>query len=178
MSGTDGTFCYVEPASGRLAAKLARGPALWHTSTADGQPSPVPVGTRTLLTIGGLWEPPITGSVSLSVVAGCADVSRLVMIDAIEVVGTVFSGLSALVIEDLEGAGEGICVREDPGRGGGLPGVARRPPTCIDYHKRTAADVPADGRRVLVRVRFRPMRCLVCPRQTSASRACRSGSCR
>ena len=36
------------------------------------------------------------------------------------------------------------------------------------YHERTAADVPADGRRVLVKVRVRRMRCPVtgCPRQT------------
>jgi hypothetical protein len=36
------------------------------------------------------------------------------------------------------------------------------------YHERTAADVPAGGRRVLVRVRVRRLRCPVpgCPRQT------------
>jgi hypothetical protein len=33
------------------------------------------------------------------------------MIDAIELVGTVFSGLSALVIEDVVDAGDVICVR-------------------------------------------------------------------
>ncbi len=46
------------------------------------------------------------------------------MIDVTELVGTVFSGLSALVIEDVEDAGE-VIVRagEDPGRGGGLPGL-------------------------------------------------------
>jgi len=36
------------------------------------------------------------------------------------------------------------------------------------YHERAVADVPVDGRRVLVRVRVRRMRCPVtgCPRQT------------
>jgi hypothetical protein len=51
------------------------------------------------------------GSVALSVVAGCAGVSRSVVIDAMELAGAVFSGLSALVIEDVEDAGEVICVR-------------------------------------------------------------------
>src|SRR6266567_8019476 len=53
----------------------------------------------------------LNGSVALSVVAGCADVSRSVMIDVTELVGIVFSGLSALVIEDVEDAGDVICVR-------------------------------------------------------------------
>ena len=37
--------------------------------------------------------------------------SRSVMIDVTELVRTVFSGLSALVIEDFEDAGDVICVR-------------------------------------------------------------------
>jgi hypothetical protein len=46
------------------------------------------------------------------------------MIDVTELVGTVFSGLSALVIEDVEDAGRGdLRPCEDPGRGGGLPSV-------------------------------------------------------
>src|SRR6516225_895646 len=40
------------------------------------------------------------GSVAPSVVTGCADVSRSVVIDITGLVRTVFSGLSALVIED------------------------------------------------------------------------------
>jgi len=52
-----------------------------------------------------------SGSVALPVVADCTDVSRSVVIDVIELVGTVFSGLSVLVIEDVEDAGEVICVR-------------------------------------------------------------------
>lgn len=52
--------------------------------------------------------------------------SRSVMIDVTKLVRTVFSGLSSLVIEDVEDAGDVICVRgEDPGRGGDLPGVRR-----------------------------------------------------
>ena len=48
---------------------------------------------------------------ALSVVAGCADVSRLVMADVTDLVSIVFSGLSALAIDDVEDAGEVICVR-------------------------------------------------------------------
>lgn len=51
------------------------------------------------------------GSVIVSVVAESAEVARLVMIDAEELVRTVFSGLSALVIEDVQDAGDAILVR-------------------------------------------------------------------
>ena len=102
----------------------------------------------------------INGSVALSVVADCADVSRSVMIDVTELVGTVFSGLSALVIEDVEDAGEVICVRART-RDGAVtcPGCGAETARVHEYHERTAADVPVDGRRVLVRVRVRRMRC-------------------
>lgn len=70
------------------------------------------------------------------------------MIDAAKLVGTVFSGLSVLVIEDVEDAGEAICAPPRT-RGGGLPGVrdvdglrARVPRT--DGGRRA-------GRRVLAR---------------------------
>ena len=84
------------------------------------------------------------------------------MIDVTELVRTVFSGLSALVIEDVEDAGDVICVRTRtrdeavacPGSGAGTAGVH-------EYRERMAADVPVDGRRVLVRVRVRRMRCPV-----------------
>lgn len=59
------------------------------------------------------------GSVALSVVASCAAVSRSVIAYVTDLVGIVLSGLSALVIEDVEDAGE------DPGRCGGLPGLRR-----------------------------------------------------
>jgi hypothetical protein len=46
------------------------------------------------------------------------------MIDVTELVGTVFSGLSALVIEDVEDAGNMICVRARTRDGvRGKPGV-------------------------------------------------------
>jgi hypothetical protein len=90
------------------------------------------------------------------------DVALLVMIDAEKLVGTVFSGLSALVIEDVTDSGGDIVVRARA-RGG--------PATCLGYggetsrvhcyHGRTAADVPVDGRRVVVKVRARRMRCPV-----------------
>jgi transposase len=91
------------------------------------------------------------------------------MIDAIELVGTVFSGLSALVIEDVEDAGEVICVRARTRDGAvACPGCGAGTSRVHGYHERTAADVPVDGRRVLVRVRVRRMRCPDpgCPRQT------------
>ena len=103
-----------------------------------------------------------TGSVALSVVAGCADVSRSVMIDVTELVGTVFSGLSALVIEDVEDAGDVICVRARTRDAAvACPGCGTETARVHEYRERTAADVPVDGRRVLVRVRVRRMRCPV-----------------
>ena len=88
------------------------------------------------------------------------------MIDAEGLVGTVFSGLSALVIEDVEDAGDTIMVRartrDEPVA---CPGCGEETSRVHGYHERTAADVPVDGRRVLVSVRVRRMRCPVldCP---------------
>ena len=91
------------------------------------------------------------------------------MIDVTELVRTVFSGLSALVIEDAEDAGEVICVRART-RDGAVtcPGCGAGTARVHEYRERTAADVPVDGRRVLVRVRVRRMRCpaLDCKVQT------------
>ncbi len=91
------------------------------------------------------------------------------MIDVTELVRTVFSGLSALVIEDVEDAGEVICVRART-RDGAVtcPGCGAGTARVHEYRERTAADVPVDGRRVLVRVRVRRMRCpaLDCKVQT------------
>jgi transposase len=84
-------------------------------------------------------------------------------------VGTVFSGLSALVIEDVRDAGEVICLRaRTRDQAVACPGCGTATTRVHGYHERTAADVPVDGRRVLVRVRARRMRCPVlgCPRQT------------
>jgi transposase len=91
------------------------------------------------------------------------------MIDAIGLAGTVFSGLSALVIEGVEDAGEAICVRARTRDGAvACPGCGTQTARVHGYYERTAADVPAGGRRVLVRVRVRRLRCPVpgCPRQT------------
>ena len=89
------------------------------------------------------------------------------MIDVTELVGTVFSGLSALVIEDVEDAGDVIVVRART-RGGvaACPGCGAETSRVHGYHERTAAGVPAGGRRaggwrVAVKVRARRMRCPV-----------------
>jgi transposase len=91
------------------------------------------------------------------------------MIDVTELVRTVFSGLSALVIEDVEDAGDVICVRARTRDGAvACPGCGAGTARVHEYRERTAADVPVDGRRVLVRVRVRRMRCpaLGCKVQT------------
>jgi transposase len=89
-------------------------------------------------------------------------VSRSVVIDVTELVRTVFSGLSALVIEDVEDAGEVVCVRaRTRDEAVACPGCGTQTARVHGYHERTAADVPVDGRRVLVRVRVRRMRCPV-----------------
>ena len=90
------------------------------------------------------------------------------MIDVTELVRTVFSGLSALVLEDVEDAGDVICVRARTRHGAvTCPGCGAGTARVHEYRERTAA-VPADGRRVLVRVRIRRMRCpaLDCQVQT------------
>jgi transposase InsO family protein len=86
-----------------------------------------------------------------------------------QLVGTVFSGLSALVVEDVQDTGEMILVRaRTPGRAVACPACGAETVRVHGYHERIVADVPVDGRRVLVRVRVRRMRCPVpgCPRQT------------
>jgi len=91
------------------------------------------------------------------------------MIDVTELVGTVFSGLSSLVIEDVEDAGEVIRVRARTQDGPvACPGCGAQTSRVHGYHQRTAADVPVGGRRVLVKVRVRRMRCpvLECTVQT------------
>ena len=91
------------------------------------------------------------------------------MTDVAELLSTVFSGLSALVIEDAEDAGEVICVRARTRDAAvACPGCGTLTVRVHGYYERTVADVPVDGRRVLVRVRVRRLRCPVagCPRQT------------
>jgi len=84
------------------------------------------------------------------------------MIDVAYLMGVVFSGLSALVIEDIEDAGETVVVQART-RGGAVacPGCGAETPRVHGYHERTAADVPVDGRRVVVKVKARRMRCPV-----------------
>jgi transposase len=89
--------------------------------------------------------------------------------DVNELVSVVFSGLSALVVEDVADEGEVIRVsartRDDP-----VPCPMCGQPTAQvhAFHGRVVADVPVDGRRVAASVRVRRMVCPVlgCPRQT------------
>jgi transposase len=84
-------------------------------------------------------------------------------------VGLVFSGLSALVIEDV-GEDAGTIVVRASTRAGPVacPVCGTETGRVHGYVDRQVADVPVDGRRVLVHVRTRRMRCgqLGCPRQT------------
>jgi transposase len=91
------------------------------------------------------------------------------MIDVTGLVGIVFSGLSALVIEDVEDTGDVIRVRaRTRDTAVACPGCRTETARVHGYHERTAADVPVGGRRVVVRVRVRRMRCpaLDCKVQT------------
>ena len=81
----------------------------------------------------------------------------------------VFSGLSAPVVEDASDQGEVIRVAART-RGGPVPCPVCGTETSKvhGFHGRTLADIPADGRRVVVSVRLRRLVCPVlgCPRQT------------
>jgi transposase len=80
-----------------------------------------------------------------------------------------FSGLSGLVIRDVTGQDGLIVVRaRTAGRPVSCPRCGRLTGQVHGYCERTVADVPADGRPVVVRVRVRRMRCpaLGCPVQT------------
>lgn len=91
------------------------------------------------------------------------------MRDVNEPVRVVFSGLSALVVEGVKDEGEVIRVsartRDDP-----VPCPVCGTPTgrVHGFHGRRVADVPVDGRRVIVSVRLRRIVCPVlgCQRQT------------
>ncbi|WP_435843785.1 ISL3 family transposase [Streptomyces fructofermentans] len=88
------------------------------------------------------------------------------MKDANELVQTVFSGLSPLVIEDVADEGERVVVRARTSQDTAVcPVCGASSGRVHGYHWRTVADVPVDGRRVVVRVRVRR---LVCP-----TRGCR-----
>ena len=83
--------------------------------------------------------------------------------------GIVFSGLSALAVEDAADGGDVVLVSART-RGGPVPCPACGTPTekVHGFHTRTLADVPVDGRQVRVCVRLRRLACPVldCPRQT------------
>lgn len=83
--------------------------------------------------------------------------------DVNSLVGTVFSGLSVLVVED------GVVTART--RDVAVPCPACRTPTAKvhGYHRRTVTDVPVDGRPVVVHLRVRRLVCpaLGCRRQTS-----------
>lgn len=84
-------------------------------------------------------------------------------------VGVVFSGLSALVVEGVEDAGAVIKVRASTrGEEVACPSCGTPTGRVHAFHERVPADVPVDGRRVLVRLRIRRMRCPVqeCARRT------------
>jgi transposase len=84
------------------------------------------------------------------------------MLDAMSLVGIVFSGLSALVIEDVEGEGSSVVVRaRTSGAAVPCPGCGAETSRVHGYYERTLADVPVGGRRVTVRLRARRLRCPV-----------------
>jgi transposase len=89
--------------------------------------------------------------------------------DISELAGIVFSGLSSLVIEDVTDL-DGVIVVRARTAGGPVPcpRCGGRTGRVHGYYERAVADVPADGRPVVVRVRVRRMRCPVpgCPVQT------------
>ncbi len=83
------------------------------------------------------------------------------MKDVNELVQSVFSGLSPLVIEEVADEGERIVVRaRTPKDAAVCPLCGASSGRVHGYQLRTVADVPVDGRRVVVRVRVRR---LVCP---------------
>jgi transposase len=84
-------------------------------------------------------------------------------------VSIVFSGLSSLVIEDVADQDGVIVVRaRTPGGPVPCPGCDGLTGHVHGYYQRTVADVPADGRPVVLHIRVRRMRCpaLDCPVQT------------
>ncbi len=83
--------------------------------------------------------------------------------------GTVFSGLSDLVIEDVVDGGDAVVVTART-RDVAVPCPVCGAPTAKvhGYHHRTVADVPVDARQVVVHLRVRRLVCPVlgCRRQT------------
>ncbi|MGW6483597.1 ISL3 family transposase [Streptomyces sp. NPDC055059] len=89
--------------------------------------------------------------------------------DVNSLVGTVFSGLSALVVEDVVDGDNAVVVTART-RDAAVPCPVCATPTAKvhGYHRRTVKDVPVDGRLVVVRLRVRRLACpvLTCRRQT------------
>jgi hypothetical protein len=84
------------------------------------------------------------------------------MLDVTSLVGIVFSGMSALVIEDVDDEGGSVVVRaRTKGAAVPCPGCGAESSRVHGYYERTAADVPAGGRRVVLKLRARRMRCPV-----------------
>ncbi|MFF4652025.1 ISL3 family transposase [Streptomyces sp. NPDC001380] len=80
-----------------------------------------------------------------------------------------FSGLSALVVEDVTEEGRAIRVTvRTQGGPVSCPACGALTAKVHGFHQRTVADVPVDGRRVVVFVRLRRLVCSVldCRRQT------------
>jgi len=88
----------------------------------------------------------VNGSVAVPVVAKGDCVTTLSMLDAMSLVGIVFSGLSALVIEDVGDEGGMVVVRARTGSEAvACPGCGAKTARVHGYHQRTAADVPVDA---------------------------------
>ncbi|MFI6313227.1 ISL3 family transposase [Nocardia fusca] len=76
-------------------------------------------------------------------------------------VGVVFSGLSPLVVEDVGVAGSRLVVRaRTPGGVAECPACGAGSDRVHGVHERRLADLPVDGRSVVVRVRIRRLYCL------------------
>src|SRR5260370_42451386 len=82
------------------------------------------------------------------------------MIDVAGLLRTVFSGLSALVIEDVEDAGDLIVVRartrDEPAP---CPDCGTQTARVHGYYDRPAADVPVDAGRVIAKRQALRPRC-------------------
>ena len=91
------------------------------------------------------------------------------MVDVNSLVNTVFSGLSALLVEDVADGEDAVVVTARTlDAGVPCPACGALTARVHGYHRRTVADVPVDGRQVVVRLRVRRLVCPVlgCGRQT------------
>lgn len=83
------------------------------------------------------------------------------MLDATGLVRIVFAGLAALVIHDVVDVGSAIRVHaRTRAHEVGCPACGALTGRVHSYHLRTVADVPVDGREVVIKVRVRRLRCL------------------